>query len=150
MTSQNNNISWSLIATLTLFLILFRNYLTKVSQKYQPSEPNPAISWMKRETKNTTEFTGNFEVKLEHCGCIKKLKNATKNYKDLDYNQTTCNNIAYQRGPHQNVVAFSYFGDINSNKRWVLVKVLGLSLRKIISILVKQRVISKVLRATSN
>ena len=121
MTSQNNYISWLLIATLTLFLILFRNFLTKVSQEYQPSEPNPAISWMKLEAKNTTEFTGDFEVKLEHCGCIKKLKNATKNYKELEYNQTTCNNVAYQRGPHQNVVAFSYFGDINSNKRWVYI-----------------------------
>ena len=125
MTSQNNYISWLLIATLTLLLILFRNFLTKVSQEYQPSDPNPAISWMKLEAQNNTEFTGDFEVKLEHCGCIKKLKNATKNYKELKYNQTTCNNIAYQRGPHQNVVAFSYFGDINSNKRWVYKK--GLS-----------------------
>ena len=62
MTSQNNHITWLLIATLTLFLILFRNFLTKVSQEYQPSEPNPAISWMKLETKNTTEFTRDFEV----------------------------------------------------------------------------------------
>lgn len=58
--------------------------------------------------------SGDF-VELEHCGCKRRLKNTQENPPDLTFNQTTCSDAAFKRGPHQKIVGFSFYGDINTD-----------------------------------
>ena len=56
--------------------------------------------------------------KLEHCDCERTLpqEHVKKvNQYPLDYTATTCGQDAYQRGLHQKVAAFSFYGDKNSS-----------------------------------
>jgi len=52
---------------------------------------------------------------LEHCGCRRHLKGVKANPPNITYKQTTCSYDAYRRGPHQKIVGFSFYGNINSD-----------------------------------
>jgi len=54
------------------------------------------------------------EFTLENCGCRRRLQ-FNANPEDLSFNQTTCGKDAFMRGPHQKIVGFSFYGDINSD-----------------------------------
>ena len=61
---------------------------------------------------------GDLEFELEHCGCLRRLKNITENpHGTISFNQTTCSLDAYRRGPNQKIIGFSFYGDINSDYR---------------------------------
>ena len=50
--------------------------------------------------------------KLESCGCDRWLVNV--HHENISFRETSCGQDAYQRGPHQKVVAFSFYGDKSS------------------------------------
>ena len=58
-----------------------------------------------------------FKVKfqLEQCECQRQLTEIQVNPTNLNFSQTTCSSDSFQRGPHQRVISFSFFGDITSN-----------------------------------
>ena len=58
----------------------------------------------------------NFDVKMNHCDCQRNLKEVQENPTNLNFNQTTCSYDAFLRGPHQKVISFSFYGDINSDR----------------------------------
>lgn len=58
-------------------------------------------------------------VKLETCDCEREIwVNPEFDVQSKD-NFTTCSGHAFQRGPHQKVVSYSYYGDPNSRKSQV-------------------------------
>ena len=64
---------------------------------------------------------GDVEIELENCGCLRRLKNVTPNPEGLLLNETTCGIDAFHRGPGQKIVGFSFYGDINSDYRYVCI-----------------------------
>ena len=52
---------------------------------------------------------------LEHCGCQRHLDGVNPNPPDLSYNQTTCSYDAYRRGPHQKIIGFSFYGNLDAD-----------------------------------
>ena len=56
------------------------------------------------------------EFILENCGCKRHLHGVHENPSELFFNQTTCGSDSFYRGPHQKIIGFSYYGDINSDK----------------------------------
>lgn len=52
---------------------------------------------------------------LEHCGCQRHLNGVNPNPPGLSYNQTTCSYDAYRRGPHQKIIGFSFYGNIDAD-----------------------------------
>ena len=56
------------------------------------------------------------EFILEKCGCKRHLKGVHENPSELYFNQTTCGSDSFYRGPHQKIIGFSFYGDINSDK----------------------------------
>ena len=57
-----------------------------------------------------------FEVKLNYCGCKRKIKIQSGNsnfWKNIWFNQTTCSLDAYSRGKGQKIIGFSLYGDYN-------------------------------------
>ena len=61
---------------------------------------------------------GQVEFTLERCGCRRRLTSITAP-NDIFFNQTTCGKDAFQRGPGQKIVGFSFYGDINSDYRYL-------------------------------
>ena len=55
-----------------------------------------------------------FEFKMNDCECQRHLSEVQENPSSLVLNQTTCSLSAFYRGPHQKVISFSFYGDINS------------------------------------
>ena len=62
-------------------------------------------------------------IKMEHCDChrwIETRSNLEVNARDelthraIKYNETTCGRDAFARGSRQKVVAFSFYGDVNT------------------------------------
>jgi hypothetical protein len=53
------------------------------------------------------------QVRLQHCRCLRDV--AKRSITD-NYSHTTCNREAFLRGPGQKVVAFSLFGDLDSDR----------------------------------
>ena len=64
---------------------------------------------------------GDIEFELENCGCLRRLKNVNPNPSGLLLNETTCGINAFHRGPGQKIVGFSFYGDINSDYRYVCI-----------------------------
>jgi hypothetical protein len=56
------------------------------------------------------------QIDLEQCGCKRKLDNVRNNPPGLVLNKTTCGQDAFRRGPGQKIVAFIFYGDINSKQ----------------------------------
>ena len=56
------------------------------------------------------------EFKMKYCECQRHLSEVQENPSGLILNQTTCSSDAFYRGPHQKVISFSFYGDINSEK----------------------------------
>merc|ERR1719378_510816 len=52
---------------------------------------------------------------LEHCYCSRTLNTSSDSVRPL-LNSTTCSRDAWNRGSHQKVVSFSFFGSINSTR----------------------------------
>ena len=63
------------------------------------------------------------EFELQECGCHRALLNVNLNNthsNNSDYiffENTTCSMDAFRRGTSQKIVGFSFYGDINSEKR---------------------------------
>ena len=53
---------------------------------------------------------------MEHCECQRRLEEVRENPSGLNFDQTTCGYDAFNRGPHQKVISFSFYGDINSDR----------------------------------
>ena len=81
-----------------------------------------------RGVRNSSTTTIEFE--LQQCGCHRALDinlNSEKQYSNnkssdnnhIYFENTTCSMDAFRRGPSQKIVGFSFYGDINSEKRWV-------------------------------
>jgi hypothetical protein len=62
---------------------------------------------------------GQIQFEIEQCGCKRRLNNVRNNPSDLLLNKTTCGLDAFQRGPGQRIVGFSFYGDINSDYRYI-------------------------------
>ena len=67
-------------------------------------------------TYNHKITTTEIEFTLENCGCKRRLIGVEANPSDLMFNQTTCSSHSFKRGPHQKIIAFSFYGDINSDR----------------------------------
>ena len=77
----------------------------------------------KRNTEHTiskfedeTEANVNSKTfQLEHCNCSRTLVDVKENTNDsVQFLKTTCSRDAFQRGPNQKVVGFSFYGDSSS------------------------------------
>ena len=53
---------------------------------------------------------------MKHCECQRRLNKVQENPSGLTLNQTTCSSDAFYRGPHQKIISFSFYGDINSDR----------------------------------
>ena len=51
-------------------------------------------------------------MKLHH----NKIHNIHFVFTEIKFNQTTCSQDAFMRGPSQKIVGFSFYGDINTPK----------------------------------
>ena len=51
---------------------------------------------------------------MKHCDCQRHLSEVKKNPSNLILNYTTCGSDAFYRGPHQKIISFSFYGDVNS------------------------------------
>ena len=59
---------------------------------------------------NKTNQNRNRVIQLEYCKCLRTIQRKEEIIK-TDFSQTTCGQDAYQRGSHQKVVAFSFYGN---------------------------------------
>ena len=56
-------------------------------------------------------------IELEKCSCMRNLTTYNLNTTGgIFFNETTCGRDAFFRGPHQKVVAFSFYGDSKSSE----------------------------------
>ena len=56
-------------------------------------------------------------IELEKCSCMRNLTTYHLNTTGgTFFNETTCGRDAFFRGPHQKVVAFSFYGDSKSSE----------------------------------
>lgn len=53
-------------------------------------------------------------VQMQHCKCSRILPKKSKSSSEIIYNSTTCSRDVFERGAHQRVVGFSFYGDIGT------------------------------------
>ena len=51
---------------------------------------------------------------MQHCACNRSLPLNEQSSEKINFEDTTCGRDAYRRGKGQKVVAFAFYGDINS------------------------------------
>ena len=64
---------------------------------------------IRADLKTAESEENEFEFIMEHCGCKRKLKGVQRNPPNLTVNQTTCSSDAFHRGPHQKILAYSFY-----------------------------------------
>ena len=63
--------------------------------------------------------TQELEIKLEHCGCKRKIRRGqinTNSQRNIWFNQTTCGKDAFSRGIGQKIIGMSLYGDYTMKK----------------------------------
>jgi len=82
-----------------------------------------ALDFFTTKTNSSTKATSpstnqriQHSFSLEHCYCTRTLNISSDDLPPPPLNKTTCSRDAWNRGSHQKVVSFSFFGSVNSSR----------------------------------